>query len=264
MGFSFTERDMIIIVIILSFLLIPRVAITLLHASMFSHDVDLSPVSRCDYRKRWFYTLNEIKVLYEKEYRKGERLENFVRIENGKAIAYWMDAQFAIPEKFIKTTLKHLEKMLEKGCAKYIFRLDACHSHLFISNESFFKKYEKLTFAEMIKTFIKDESLGALYHNAEHLALRKPPKTGKIDPVAENLIKKRNIIGWYDGRPLEFTYPKPSDPIGHLKANTAGIPESYCGFCTINFKANKNGEFIVRHGGQEIRIDISFCDHYYH
>jgi len=264
MGFSFTGRDIIITLIILSFLLIHMIAITLLHASMSSYDVDLSPASRCDYRKRWFYTLNEIKVLYGKEYGKGERLENFVRIENGKAIAYCMDAQFEIPEKFIKTTLRHLEKMLEKGCAKYIFRLDACHSHLFISNESFFKNYEKLTFAEMIKAFIKDESLGALYHNAEHLALRKPPKTGKIDPVAESLIKKRNIIGWYDGRPLELTYPKPSDPIGHLKANTAGIPESYCGFCTINFKANKHGEFIVRHSGQEIRIDISFCDHYYH
>jgi len=264
MGFSFTRRDMIIIVIILSFLLIPMIAITLLHAFMFSHDVDLSPVSRSDYRKRWFYTLDEIKALYEKEYRKGERLENFVRIKNGKAIAYCKGAQFEIPEKFIKTTLRHLEKMLEKGCAKYIFRLDACHSHLFISSESFFKKGENLTFAEMITTFIKNENMGALYHNAEHLALRKPPKTGKIDPVAENLIKKRNMIGWYDGRPLEFTYPKPSDPIPLIQGNTAGIPEGYYGSWTITFKANKNGEFIVRHGCQEIRIDISFYDLYYY
>ena len=154
--------------------------------------------------------------------------------------------------------------MLEKGCAKYIFRLDACHSHLFISSESFLKQCENLTFTEMITTFIKDETLGALYHNAEHLALRKPHITGKIDQIAENLIKKRNIIGWYDGRSLELTYPKPSDPIGHLKVNTAGVPEGYCSFCTIKFKANKNGNFIVRHGEQEIRIDISFCDHYYY
>ena len=71
MGFNFIGRDMIIIVIILSFLLIPMTPITILHASLFSHDVDRNPAPRCDYRKRWFYTLNEIKILYEKEYRKG-------------------------------------------------------------------------------------------------------------------------------------------------------------------------------------------------
>ena len=240
------------------------IAITSPHTSMFSHNIDLSPASRHDYRKRWFYTLDEIKELYEKEYRKGQRLKNFVRIKNGKAIAYCKGAQFEIPEKFIKTTLRHLEKMLEKGCAKYIFRLDASHSHLFISNESFFKKYENLTYTEVIKTLIKDENLGALYHSAEHLALRKPPITGKIDPVAGNLINRRNIIGWYDGRPLEFTYPKASDPIPLLQANTAGIPKGYYGSWTIIFKANKNGEFNVRYGGQEIRIDISFYDFFYY
>ncbi len=51
------------------------IAITLLHASMSSYDVDLSPASRCDYRKRWFYTLNEIKVLYERNMEKVRDLK---------------------------------------------------------------------------------------------------------------------------------------------------------------------------------------------
>jgi len=212
----------------------------------------------------WNFTLEEIKEIYEKEYEEGERLENYIRIEEGKYIASEYGKNCEIPESFVKTTLKHLEQMLEKDYAKYIFRLDAFHGHIFIPKE-LFGKYKDLYFIELIAAYTKDEQLGILYHNTEHLALRNPPKTGEIDPEAQELISKRSVLGWYDGRPLELTYPKEGDNQKAIESNCVDIPDGYNTIGGIHFKATKNGEFAITHpNGEEIRIDISFdAFHYY-
>ena len=100
-----------------------------------------------------------------------------------------------IPERFIETTLKLLKQMLDRELIKYLFRLDTFHGHFFVTNKQFEKKYLNLNTREMTKKFVNDDSLGVLFHCAEHLALRNPPQTGTIDKDAQNFMKQRNIIG---------------------------------------------------------------------
>ncbi len=211
----------------------------------------------------WYFTREETKQIYEKEYEEGARLENCIRIENGKYVAYRYGKKFEVPEKFVKSTLRQLEETLEKGYAEYIFRLDAFHSHLFVPYDVFEKYKDLKNGAEVTEAYTKDEQLGALYHNAEHLTIEYP-KTGEIDPIAKELCNKRSVLGWYDGRSLEITHPKETDLPKIIEANTASIPEGYHIIGGLTFKATKNGEFAIKHKGKEIRIDISFdADSYY-
>lgn len=212
----------------------------------------------------WDFTMEEMKEVYEKEYKKGRRLESFIRIEDGKYIASYDGRSFEVPKGFIQHTLSHLEQMLEEGYAAYIFRLDAFHNHFFVPDENF-DKYKTLKGVEAAVELTHDKSLGALYHNSEHLALRNPPEEGEIDPIAEELRSKRNVLGWYDGRPLELTYPKDNVPVAIKEANTADIPKGYHNVGpSLTFKATKNGEFSIRPYGKEIKVDISFdADCYY-
>ena len=211
----------------------------------------------------WYFTREETKNIYEKEYEEGTRLENHIRIKEGKYMASCYGETFEVPEKFVKGTLRQLEETLEKGYAEYIFRLDAFHSHLFVPNDIFDKYYPLKNGAELIGAYTKDDKLGALYHNTEHLAV-EDPKTGEIDPIAQELHSKRSVLGWYDGRPLEITHPEETAPPAIIEANSASIPDGYHAIGGITFKATKNGEFAIKHNGKEIRIDISFdADSYY-
>lgn len=204
----------------------------------------------------WFFTRDEMKPLYEKEYEEGKRLEDPIILKDGKYIASCDGKTFEVPEKFVKNTLKHLEQMLEKGYAEYIFRIDSYHNHLFVPEEEH-SKYSGLDDSKLIEEYAKDEKLGALYHNSEHLTA-KDPKTGKIDPKAEDLIRKRSVLGWYDGRDVELTYPTENMPAKLKEANTASDPEGTHRVGNMTFKATKNGEFTINHEGKEIRIDLSF------
>lgn len=216
------------------------------------------------YSKKWFYTLQEMETVYMREYFEGKRLNHHARSRQGRYFVTYEKTKYDIPSDFIRFTLRHLEEMLQKGYAKYIFRLDAFHSHLFVPDSAFRENYEHLNQSDIIRVLVKDDQLGALYHNAEHLALHNPPLTGKIDPAARELIRKRNVIGWFDGRPLELTYPAPESSPGRIKANTASVPEGHSPLWLLFFKATRNGEFEIRHKNQTIRIDISFHETEYH
>ncbi|MBM3199539.1 hypothetical protein FJZ53_01290 [Candidatus Woesearchaeota archaeon] len=218
--------------------------------------------SRWGYSKRgWYYTREEAKRVYEKEYEEGERLNNYIKFENGEYIGSKFGKTFEVSENFIKQTLKQLEETLEKGYAEHIFRLDCFHSHLFVPEESF-DKYKDLDHVESAKVYVYDTQLGALYHNAEHLTA--VDKEGNIDPIAKDLISKRSVLGWYDGRPLEQTHPTEDMPLAIREANSASIPDGYHTIGSLTFKATKNGEFSIFHKGKEIRVDISFDgDDYY-
>lgn len=211
----------------------------------------------------WSFTREDIKKIYEKEYREEERLKNPIRVEDGRYVGSRAGKTFEVPKEFIQHILNHLEQMLEKGYAEYIFRLDAYHGHIFIPGEKP-NNPEDIKEDELIAEFTKKGELGILYHNAEHLALRNPPETGEIDPKAEELISKRSVLGWYDGRPLELIYPKESVRKKLKESNCAEIPDGCYELDSIHFKATKNGEFIIRPNGKEIKIDISFDDYNYY
>ena len=216
------------------------------------------------YPDGWFYTLSQMAELYEVEYYEGNRLTNFIKRRAGNFIAECDGETFVVPELFIETTLRLLTELLDKGLAKYLFRLDSFHSHPFVTDQKFQQEYKGLSYIKMTEKYVHDPSLGALFHNAEHLALRSPPHTGAIDPEAQELISKRNVIGWYDGRELEIIYPGKEDSVGRGKSNTALIPEGFRGVGSIVYQATQNGEFSIRHDNKEIYLDISLFECYYH
>lgn len=217
-----------------------------------------------EYPFGWFYTLDEIEELYEIEYYENNRLDNFIRYENGRYISQCDNELSEIPEKFINTTLKMLQQMLDRRLTKYLFRLDAFHGHFFVTEGQFDSKYRNRNTLEMMQELVNDDSLRILFHCAEHLALRDPPNTGAIDKDAEQLIKLRNIIGRYDEGTIEVLTPSQNGLVGSGKSNTAIIPQGYRGVGAITFMANINGEFSIIHGGQTIWLDMSLCDYYYY
>ncbi len=217
-----------------------------------------------EYPEGWFYTLDQMEELYEVEYFENNRLDYFIRHENDKYINLCDNETTEIQGKFIETTLKLLNEMLDRGLIKYLFRLDTFHGHFFVAGEQFERKYTNLTTRQMMQEFVNDDSLGILFHCAEHLALRNPPQTGTIDDEAQRLIKQRNIIGWYDVEIIEVITGENNELIGDGKSNTATIPQGFRAVGSITFKANVNGEFTIKHDGQSINLDISLCDYYYH
>ena len=263
-------------ILINKILIITLVALISLHFSVTSQANDikiqtedsywdsLKSESFTTYSDGWFYTLNQIAELYEIEYNEGKRLSNYIKYHNGNLITGCNGETLVIPELFIQRTLRQLKKLLDKGLAKYLFRLDSFHSHPFVTDQDFDKEYKGLSSIEMAEKYVIDTSLGTLFHNAEHLALRSPPHTGPIDPEAQELIAKRNAIGWYDGRETEVLSPQKEDLVGSGKSNTAIIPKGYRGVGSIVYKATQNGEFSIRHDSKEIHLDISLFECYYH
>ena len=73
---------------------------------------DLEIESLVEYPDGWFFTLDQMKALYEVEYNEGKRLTNFVRHNEGKYLTQCNGEPFGIPERFILTTLQHLQEML--------------------------------------------------------------------------------------------------------------------------------------------------------
>lgn len=217
-----------------------------------------------EYPYGWFFTLDEIEEIYEVEYYDNNRLGGYIKHENGKLLNQCYNEPFEIPEKFIETTLNMLKQMLDKGLTRYLFRLDTFHGHLFVSDSQFERKYLNLNIIKMMKEEVHDNSLGILFHCAEHMALRNPPHTGSIDKKAQELRKLRNIIGRYDEGSIEVVNPPKKELVGSGKSNTAVIPQGFRQVGFITFRANINGEFSIKHAGQTIRLDLSLCDHYYH
>lgn len=224
----------------------------------------LKAESYTTYPDGWFYTLNQMTELYEVEYNEGKRLSNFIKSQGEDFIAECNGETFVVPKLFIDTTLRHLEELLDKGLVKHLFRLDSFHSHPFVTDRDFDKEYQGLSHVEMAEKYVNDTSLKALFHNAEHLALRSPPQTGPIDPVAQELISKRNVIGWYDGRGIDVIFPQKENLIGSGKSNTAIIPKGYRAVGSIVYKATRNGEFSITHDNKKIHLDISLFECYYH
>jgi len=235
-----------------------------LSASEISYWKDVDIEKQINYPDRWFYALEEIERQYIVDYEDGKRLSNFITKKNGTYTTSCNSENIIIPEAFVAKTLELIQALLEQGLVRYIFRLDAFHGHLFVPENVFIKKYTDMTTEEMIKHFSNEDSLGMLFHNAEHLALRNPPAEGPVVLQAKALIEKRNVIGWYDDRPLKVIELNEDLLLTDRKNTTATIPEGYRNVGVITFMATRNGEFSIIHNGEEIRIDISPYECYYH
>jgi len=212
----------------------------------------LEPESRYEHHG-FFYTLEEARKIYEEEYyAEDKQLKNILVRRDGKLLGSFEGIEFPVPDEFIENTLYHLKDILEQGAAKYLFRLDAFHGHFFVSERIYKEEYHSLSKEEKVQKLVTDKSLGTLYHNSEHL------RWDRDDPEIDSLYRKRNVIGWYDERPI-MILPLPAGE--RTAANTPDWAHDVGPF--LKFAAHKDGEFSIKTGGKEIRLDISFGDQSY-
>ncbi len=206
------------------------------------------------YEKGWFYTLEEMQKIYEQEYNSEQKLlRNIIKKRGNEWIGQSGGKEFIIPQSFIDQTLTHFKEMLEKNTARFLFRLDASHGHFFIHDSIFERSYASLKSYETVSLLVSDKNLGVLFHNSEHL------KVEEGDKDAQELYLRRNVLGWYDGRPLEIL-PLPTE----TKSTAASSPQGTHNVGPLlSFAAHKDGELAITVGNKEIRLDISLNDENY-
>jgi hypothetical protein len=111
---------------------------------------------------------------------------------------------------------------------------------------------EVSTFAaeEIFSAILRDPGLVALYHTAEHLRITDR-KTGFVDPEAKAWQEKRNVLGFFDGRPMRILTPQPN-------GQGVSMPEDYYYYSGFTFLASPSGELFLALEGQIMTFDLAF------
>jgi len=212
----------------------------------------------CD-KNPWWYSYADVDRLYEKHYNRESQLKDAIYFKDGaffvKISAGIEDLTLEIPPSFLANIMVHLRDGLEKEWFRYVFWPDLNHGHLFLPDE-IRKKYVKLEWKDYYRLAFGDRKLGVLYHAAEHFC--------HLDPANTRFIETRNILGWFDGRPMELTTAKLGDNLKHIEANNADIPEGHSLIWPVEISASKKGLFRIfdRVHNRFVRLDISFATKY--
>ena len=203
----------------------------------------------------WRFTSTEIDAAYRYQEQFGRRLRHPLKpsaCSFGKSefVASFQGKEFVAPCRFISETTRHLKQMLEHGAARYLFPLDADHAHLAVPRSLWDGKYRKLTIGEILPELVREPKLIALYHTAEHLTIADP-KTGAASGSTKEWRAKRNVLGFFDGRPVKIL-PPPADGLAHDR------PEHYETVGTVYFLAHRLGELAFSANAKAVTFDISF------
>lgn len=205
-------------------------------------------------RHPWFFTAEEIETAYRYQEKFGKGLAYPLQARNcqlgaEEMIASYYGEPFVLPCRFVTETVRHLKEMLKAGAARYFFPLDSDHAHFAIPDELWEKKYRKYPGGKVIPALIQDPNLVALYHTAEHLTI-VDPATGEINEGAIEWKEKRNVLGFYDGSPINILPP-------HPRGFGLSVPEPYRSYGGFHFLANPGGQLAVIFGNDAIAVDIT-------
>ena len=203
----------------------------------------------------WFFTSTEIDAAYRYQELFGSRLRRPLKTGTcsyGKSefVAHFQGKEFAAPCRFINEVTRHLKQILENGAARYLFSLDADHAHLAVPTELWNEKYRKLSIAEIFPELLREPKLVALYHTAEHLAVADR-ENGAENVPAKEWLAKRNVLGFFDGRPIKILTPF-ADGKAHDR------PEDYETVGSVYFLAHRLGEVTFSANAKALSFDISF------
>ena len=203
----------------------------------------------------WYFTSTEIATAYRYQEQFGRRLRHPLKptaCSFGKSefVASFQGKEFVAPCRFINETTRHLKQMLKNGAARYLFPLDADHAHLAVPTELWAEKYSKLSIGEVLPELLREPKLIALYHTAEHLTITDP-NTGAASGTTKEWRAKRNVLGFFDGRPVKIL-PPPADGLAHDR------PQHYENVGTVYFLAHRLGELAFSANAKAVTFDISF------
>ena len=202
----------------------------------------------------WFYTTDEIAIAYKYQEQFGARLRHPLKPEEcwyrqKEFIASYRGRQFAAPCRFISETIRQLKELRESGAAKYFFPLDVDHAHLSVPMEVWESKYSKMRPDEVLPVLLREPSLAAIYHTAQHLN-SGPVHTGFATEVWG---QKRTVLGFYDGRPNESLAQRSDGSLNHAPMEYQWIE----GFTVL---AHVLGELQMVVGSSVVMFDLSFDD----
>lgn len=205
------------------------------------------------YRSTWFFSPAEIGAAYQYQENYGSRMRNPLPAHScmfGKADfdASYRQLPVRISCQFINQVGRHLRQMLDIGAARYLFPLDADHAHLAVPAEVWEQKYSKMPASQLFAALLGEPALVSLYHTAEHL---DPGVLTSADGGDTKIwMEKRNVLGFFDGRPLQVLTPNPH---GH----GVGLPDGLVGYGGFHFLANHRGALMLFHQQKAIAFDIS-------
>lgn len=227
------------------------VTVILTSITLVITNVSLLPAQT--HRNPWHFTAKEIEIAYRYQQDYGKDLRRPLKAANciygaDDFIAELFGRQHRLPCRFITETLRHLKEILQAGAARYLFPLDLDHAHLAIPKFAWRAKYSRLPSGKILPALLKDPRLVALYHSAEHLMPAHSVRA-TVNPEVEEWREKRNILGFYDGRPIKILEPHP---------NGAGVsvPENYWSYGGIEFLASRNARLAVVLEHQAVAVDI--------
>ena len=205
------------------------------------------------YRNPWHFTAKEIEIAYRYQQDYGKGLKQPLKAANCIFGAEYFSAELfgiqqRLPCRFITETLRHLKEILQAGAARYLFPLDLDHAHLAIPKFSWRARYSRLPSAKILPALLKDPRLVALYHSAEHLMPVNSTRAA-VNREIEEWREKRNILGFYDGRPIKILEPHP---------NGAGVsvPDDYWSYGGIEFLSSRNARLPIILHDQAVVVDI--------
>jgi hypothetical protein len=213
-----------------------------------------NPVSLQDpYRSTWFFSAAEIGAAYQYQENYGSRVRNPLPAQGclfGKAdfTASYRQIPVRVPCQFINQVSRQVKELLDIGAARYLFPLDADHAHLAVPVAVWEKKYSKLSVSQLFAALLGEPQLVALYHTAEHLD--PGVLEGNDAEGVKSWMEKRNVLGFFDGRPLKVL---PPDPNGY----GVGMPEGLVSYGGFNFLANHRGALMVFQGNKAVAFDVS-------
>ena len=204
----------------------------------------------------WYFTASEIEIAYRYQQHFGRRLSHPLKPQDcyyGKAefIAEYQGETFFAPCVFIQFTTRHLKTMLESGSARYIFPLDVDHAHLAIPSDLWNATYRQLTLGQLLPRVLRESTLVALYHTAEHLSGVNATRSSASQ--ISDWKAQRNVLGFFDGEPIRILTRHP-DGSGHERI------ENYRMVITVSFLAHWLGDIPLSASGKAHAFDISFDD----
>lgn len=159
---------------------------------------------------------------------------------------------FLAPCRFITETTRHLKEISESEGGNSVSRLYADHGHLAVTSELWEEKYRKLPNDEILPVLLRNPSWVAIYHAACRIPFADR-KTAGVTPVTTEWEKKRQVLGFYDGRAME-NLP--------LIKRGSGLdqPQHYILFTWFYISTHPFGELAFPVKGTSMAFDISFED----
>jgi len=205
-------------------------------------------------RESWYFSAAEIGAAYQYQESYGGRMRNPLpafscMTGNADFAATYRGVPVRVSCQFVNQVMRHLKDMLDIGAARYLFPLDADHAHLAVPAEVWAEKYDKLPSAQLMVALLREPKLVALYHTAEHLE-PDAKATGTDDAGVRRWREQRNVLGYFDGRPLQILPP-------HPEGFGVGLPDGLVAYGGFNFLASQRGELMILQAQRAIAFDVS-------